>query len=248
MSADQNKPSVTIASSKPAGGGCLVGITGGIAAGKSRVAGYLARHGGFPCLDVDDIARQLLEPGQAGWKAMKEHYGERFLCRDRRIDRGGLRRAIFADAALRTEVNGLLHPLIRRSMHDLAAEQFLAGARVVLVEVPLLYEAGWEDDFALVVVVQATTQICRQRLQNRDQVNGQEACAALAAQMSPEEKARRADVVIENSGDWEQARRLLDRLIPRLSCLVGENHENCIRGDKNKGGARKNLDTRVPNK
>ncbi|ADH85311.1 dephospho-CoA kinase [Desulfurivibrio alkaliphilus] len=207
----------------------LVGITGGIAAGKSRVAAYLAKQGGFPRLDVDDLARELMAQGKEGWQALRRHYGERFLKPDGELDRPGLRRAIFADPALRTEVDRLLHPLIRRAMQSRAAQLSAAGSGPIMVEVPLLYEAGWQDDFALVLVVQAPADECRRRLQARDRVGRDEALAALAAQLPPEEKARRADLLISNAGDWEQTRRRLDDLLPRLQrlrpsrpCLAGK--------------------------
>ncbi|MDF1615294.1 dephospho-CoA kinase [Desulfurivibrio dismutans] len=198
------------------GNGLLVGITGGIAAGKSRVAAYLADRGGFSRLDVDELARELMAPGGEGWLALRQHCGERFFNRDGELDRLGLRRAIFADADLRTQLDRRLHPLLRRVMLARAAELLVVGNGVVVVEVPLLYEAAWEDDFDLVLVVQASAGQCRQRLQARDQVSRREALAALDAQLSPEEKARRADLLIDNAGGWEQTRLLLDPLIIRL--------------------------------
>lgn len=216
-----DKPAVATPPLPAARDGRLVGITGGIAAGKSRVAEYLADQGGFPGLDVDDLARQLLEPNRPGWLALQHHFGDRFFRRGGALDRPRLRQAIFTDTALRAEIDHLLHPLIRQAMLVRAQAMFLAGAEVVLVEVPLLYEAGWEDDFALILLVQASAELCRQRLRHRDQLSLPEAVAALKAQMPPEEKARRADLLIDNSGNWEQTRRLLDGLIPRLRNLPG---------------------------
>ncbi|MFH7325637.1 dephospho-CoA kinase [Desulfurivibrio sp. C05AmB] len=196
--------------------GGLVAITGGIAAGKSRVAQYLMEHAGLSGIDVDHLSRQLLEPDQAGWLALERNFGSRFFRADRTIDRKLLRRAIFTDPRLRSRIDRLLHPLIRAAMQVRAAELRRAGAGTVLVEVPLLYEAGWEDDFSLVLVVWAPEEVCLQRLCRRDEVCREEARATLAAQMPQAEKVRRADLVVENSADWPTTCQQLDRLIPRL--------------------------------
>ena len=206
---------------KEAPGG-LVAITGGIAAGKSRVARYLMEHACLSGIDVDHLSRQLLEPDQAGWLALERNFGSRFFRADRTIDRPLLRRAIFTDPRLRAWIDRLLHPLIRAAMQGRAAELRRAGAGTMLVEVPLLYEAGWEDDFSLVLVVWAPEEVCLQRLCRRDDVSRAEAHATLAAQMPLAEKVRRADLVVENSADWPTTCQQLDRLIPRLQKVANK--------------------------
>lgn len=196
-----------------------IAITGGIAAGKSRVARYLAAAGDFALLDVDQLARRLLVPDQAGWRALIELTGKRFLRPDRQVERPALRRAIFADGALREAVEQRLHPLIRQAMRRRLAELAHQGWQRALVEVPLLYEAGWEADFAGVLVVWAPPEICLARLLARDEVDRQQAEAALAAQLDPEVKAARADWLLDNSGPWEETRRRLNRLQKRLQKL-----------------------------
>ncbi len=194
----------------------LLGITGGIAAGKSRVAAWLREHGSLAGLDVDMISKRLLQPQQPGLVALKKRFGSRFLQADGGLDRPGLRRELFQDPTLRAAIDGLLHPLIREAMHREAAELARAGAEVVLVEVPLLYEAGWENDFVLVIVVTAPEEVCLQRLLQRDGGGREEALSALAARLPQVEKIRRADLVIDNSGDWEQTRRQLEQLLLKL--------------------------------
>lgn len=194
----------------------LVALTGGMGAGKSRVAHYLAEHAGLPLLDCDVLARQLLEPGEAGRQALHHRFGNRFLQADGSLDRPALRQAIFADAGLRAEVNTMLHPLIRQALREQVAALAAAGRETILVEVPLLYEVGWEDDFSLVLVVRAPPEICLARLGRRDGVAPEEARMALAAQMAPEEKAARADLVIDNAGSWEETCRQLAAVEKKL--------------------------------
>ncbi len=197
----------------------LWGITGGIGAGKSRVAAWLAAQAGFTVVDVDQLARELLQPGQAGWLALQGRERKCFFLPDGSLDRPRLRRAIFRDPLLRRRIDNLLHPLIRREMLATVARLDREGRQRILVEVPLLYEAGWEADFSRVIVVRAPADLCLARLLNRDGVSSEEAAAALAAQMAPEEKARRADLLIDNSGPWSETVAQLEKIekIPEKS-------------------------------
>ncbi|MFU8818225.1 MAG: dephospho-CoA kinase [Desulfurivibrio sp.] len=190
----------------------LLGITGGIAAGKSRVARYLAEHCGLATIDTDQLARELLRPGQAGWLALERRYGERFFHSDSTLHRPRLRRDLFADADLRAEIDRLLHPLIREAMLAAVARLQPVGRERILVEVPLLYEAGWESDFACIIAVWAPEEVCLARLLKRDGVSPEEAAAALAAQMAPREKLLRADLQVDNSGPWEETCRQLEKI------------------------------------
>ena len=190
----------------------LWGITGGIGAGKSRVAAWFAAQAGFATVDVDQLARELLQPGQAGWLALRGRDRERFFHPDGSVDRPRLRRAIFSDSRLRREIDNLLHPLIRQEMLATVARLRREGRQRILVEVPLLYEAGWEADFSRVIVVRAPAEISLARLLKRDGVSTEEAAAALAAQMVPEEKARRADLLVDNSGLWSETVARLEKI------------------------------------
>ncbi|MFH7320959.1 dephospho-CoA kinase [Desulfurivibrio sp. D14AmB] len=190
----------------------LVAITGGIASGKSRVTRRLAQAHGLATIDVDQLARELLRPGQAGWLALEGRYGSRFWGAAATLDRSRLRRAIFADPSLRAEIDQLLHPLIREAMLAEVARLNPGGRERILVEVPLLYEAGWADDFSRVIVVWAPEEVCLARLLQRDGVSLAEARAAVAAQMPLREKAARADLLIDNSGPWEATCRQLEKI------------------------------------
>ncbi|MFZ5775811.1 MAG: dephospho-CoA kinase [Thermodesulfobacteriota bacterium] len=192
-----------------------IGITGGMGSGKSSVAALLAESAGALSLSADCICRDLLAPGGAGWLALRQAFGDRFLRADGTVDRPGLRTALFADASLRHALDALLHPLARERVHAQVGEALAAGKKVV-VEVPLLYEAGWSEDFSRVVVVYADASVCISRLAARDRLSVEEAGKAIAAQLPLADKAMRADHVIDNSGCWWETCLQVDRLRRQL--------------------------------
>ena len=179
-----------------------VGLTGGIGSGKSSVARYCARQFGIDSIDADQVCRELLAPGGSGLEAFVSSFGGDYLAADGSIDRQRLRVAIFRNHKLRKRLNDLMHPLARRAIECMLARS--EEPRRCLVEVPLLYEAGWEEDFSSVIVVYATEDCCLQRLMQRDQLSRVEAAEAIAAQLPLSEKACRADHVIDNSGTWQE--------------------------------------------
>jgi dephospho-CoA kinase len=201
----------------------LIGLTGGIATGKSTL-GELFRQHGARLISADQLGRELLAPGAEGAGLLRRHFGDRFFTADRKIDRANLRRAIFAEPELRRKLDSLLHPLIRKRIFELLAQPGRIQDeavrspvfRGVVVEVPLLFEAGWQDDFDLVVVVRADDQQSLERLQQRDWVSRAEAEAAISTQMPLNEKLVRADYVIDNRGSLEETARQVSELIVRL--------------------------------
>ncbi len=177
----------------------VIGLTGGIGAGKSRVGRYLARLRHWPLIDVDDLCRQLVEPGQAGLAALRSRFGDCFVDDRGRLDRPALRQALFTDPELRARVEAVLHPLARTALRR-ELDRLAPGGAVV--EVPLLFEAGWQGEVDRVITVWARPRIQRQRLAARDGLNSDQCRHALAAQMDPWAKALAADHVIDNSGPW----------------------------------------------
>jgi len=177
----------------------IIGITGGIGSGKSRVANSWASFFDHPLLDLDILCRQLLDKEQPGWLALHKRFGVRFFDQSGCLDRAAFRATIFDDDSLRDEVNLLLHPLARSCMRKRCRR--LEG-RTVLIEIPLLFEAGWQQDVDRIVVVYADTATRSNRIMARDGVSEQECLRALGAQDSLEEKAMAADHVLDNSGQW----------------------------------------------
>ncbi len=177
----------------------MIGITGGICSGKSRVAAYWARCFELKLIDLDVICRELLGREQPGWLAIKKHYGDRFFTSEDLIDRPNFRTALFSDQTLRDDINSILHPLAGANMQK---QYYRAKRSVVLVEIPLLFEAGWEQDVDRIVVVYATGEIRRKRIVSRDQVNINAAEQAMSIQWPLRRKVLAADHIIDNSTSW----------------------------------------------
>jgi len=203
----------------------VLGITGGIGSGKSSVGRLLASYCLVPLIDVDQCCCHLLEIGQPGWNALRTAFGQSFFYPDGSVDRVALRQHIFADADIRRQIDSLLHPLAREALRAQIGHQ---RSRLVLVEIPLLYEAGWgvEVDEVLVVYARRGTRCCR--IMRRDGVTRREATRAIAAQMSLEDKAARAEMVIDNSGRWAESRGRIVSLGDALSLRIldGLSQEN----------------------
>ncbi|MDM7936119.1 MAG: dephospho-CoA kinase [Cyanobium sp. CZS 48M] len=178
-----------------------IGLTGGIATGKSRVGRLLAERHGLPVLDADSYAREALAACSQGEQAVLERYGARVRHATGGIDRAALGRIVFADGAERAWLEALIHPLVRaRFDADLAR---LATAPVVVLMIPLLFEAGLEGLCSEVWLVDCEEDQQLKRLMARDRLSEAEARARVAAQWPLERKRPLADLVIENSGAVE---------------------------------------------
>lgn len=182
-----------------------VGLTGGIAAGKSAVAAELERCGAL-LVDSDALARLVLEPGTEGLAAVQEAFGDRVIAADGSLDRAALAAIVFADAGQRERLNRIVHPRVRRMAREIVAQ---AGPDVVVVQdVPLLVETGQADAFDLVLVVQAPREERIRRMVEDRGMSVEDAEARIAAQATDEQRAAVADVVIVNDGDLERLREL----------------------------------------
>lgn len=175
----------------------LIGLTGGIASGKSAVAGILASLGAV-IIDADVLAREVVEPGTPGLHAVVERFGPDVLGPDGRLDRSALATIVFSDPHARRDLEGIVHPLVRTRAADLTAQ---AGPDAIVVQViPLLVETCQAGDFDHVVVVDVDEETQRQRLMDRDHATAEHADARIAAQSSRQARLAVADSVIDNSG------------------------------------------------
>jgi len=175
-----------------------IAVTGGIGSGKSRVARWLAQECGFPLYDADAEVRTLLEPGAPGWQRLRTWLDQGYFGSDGSLLKAKLRRAIFAEEALRLAVERDIHPLVLANLQAKISE----GAGPCLVEVPLLYEAQWQEYFVSVVVVYADESVCCRRVMARDGITEDQAMAAIRAQMSISQKVSLAEYMVDNSGSW----------------------------------------------
>ncbi len=193
-----------------------VGLTGNIASGKSTVAARLAAHGAV-VLDADAYARDAVAPGSPGLAAVARRFGPAVLRPDGALDRAALGALVFRDASARADLEAIIHPEVaRRRAADLAAAR-ARGAAVVVSDVPLLFEAGLEDAFDLIVLVDAPEEERLRRLTVNRGIAADEARAMIAAQSDPAAKRARADIVIDNSGTADALARRVDALWTELS-------------------------------
>lgn len=191
-----------------------IGLTGGIASGKSLVATELAARGAV-IIDADVLAREVVDPGTPGLAAIVERFGTDVLTADGRLDRPALGRIVFADPVARRDLEAIVHPAVRRRAAELEAA---ADPDAVIVHViPLLVETGQQGDFDPCVVVDVEPAIQRARLRQRDGLEDEEIDARLAAQATREQRLAAADHVLDNSGTVMELRRQIDRLLPDLT-------------------------------
>jgi dephospho-CoA kinase len=182
-----------------------IGLTGGIASGKSTVAAILADLGAV-IIDSDQLAREVVEPGTDGLDRIHRRFGDAVLTPDGRLDRPALGRIVFGDAAARADLEAIIHPAVRRRAAELEAAA--EPDAVVVQMIPLLVETGQAGSFDAVIVVDVPADVQRQRLMTRNQMSAAEADSRIAAQADRQQRLAAADVVIDNSRpDLDDLRR-----------------------------------------
>jgi dephospho-CoA kinase len=185
-----------------------VGLTGGIASGKSLVAAELAARGAI-IIDADVLAREVVEPGTPGLAAIIERFGPQLLT-DGRLDRAHLAEIVFADPAARRDLERIVHPAVRARAVEL--ERAAGSAAVVVHVIPLLVETGQQWNFDLVITIDVDHETQIQRMMARNGFSRAEAESRIAAQAAREDRRAAADVVLDNSGDVAQLKDQIDAL------------------------------------
>ena len=198
----------------------LVGLTGGIATGKSTFAALL-RARGAPVLDADLLAREAVAKGSPGLADVVAAFGPEVLDAGGELDRKRMAARVFADPAAREALERIVHPRVRAAMAGEVARLAAAGAPLAFYDVPLHYEAGREGDVDLVAVVWAPPEAQLERLAARDGMGRAAAEARLAAQLPIDEKASRADAVIANDGPESALAAKADALLADLAGGLG---------------------------
>ena len=190
----------------------IIGLTGGIACGKSTVSKALRALGAW-IIDADALAHELSQPNQALFNAYVQRFGMAIVTPGGTLDRAAIARLIFTDPTMRAEVEQISHPLIRRAVEERLRMAEKEQKRAAVLDVPLLFEAGWDAlaDEVWVVALPPEEQLTRLLARDKTMSEG-EARARIAAQMPLAEKCARADVVIDNSGTKEETRDYVGKL------------------------------------
>lgn len=185
----------------------IIGLTGGISCGKSAVAETFRRYCGSTNLDIDNVTRWLLEPGGELFDIYVRHFGSYVVNREGFLNKKLIGEIIFNHPDERAWINSVAHPILLNKARDFLVDCQDSGAGLVVLEVPLLFEAGWEHLFDEIWAVHTKRKLQIQRLMLRDKLTRQQALTRINAQMSPEEICRRADVKIRNVGGYNNIRR-----------------------------------------
>jgi dephospho-CoA kinase len=193
-----------------------IGLTGGIASGKSTVAQRFSELG-VPVIDADESARIVVAPGSPGLAEIIGKFGENLLTTDGALDRRSLRNLIFSDPGRRRELEAILHPLIRADMERRAS---VASGPYLVMAIPLLIESGSRDRVDRILVVDVDEQVQLNRLMARDRCTVEQARAILAAQTSRTSRLEVADDVVQNAGTMSELRHAVDQLHQRYLGLT----------------------------
>jgi dephospho-CoA kinase len=195
----------------------LVGLTGGIASGKSTVSAMLAERGA-EVIDADHIARQVVMPGTPAWCKIRDHFGPGVLHPDGHIDRQALADIVFADKSKLALLNEITHPAIFARIAD-RLESHHGQDVVVVLDAALLIEAGLAEGVDVVIVVHSPREIQVERLAAKG-VGQTDARNRIASQLEPEKRLARADIVIDNSGSLEDLGRQVDKIWEELQARL----------------------------
>jgi dephospho-CoA kinase len=197
----------------------VIGLTGGIASGKSTVAKILERMGAV-VIDADALSREVVTPGEAAYEAILAEFGERIVNPDRTINRSALGEIVFADPAARNRLERITHPAIGRRADQNLAELRRQGVPLVFYMAPLLIESGASARVDEIWIIYADPATQLHRLVERDGMSRDRALQRIAAQMPMDEKKKYGRVVIDNRGSLEeteqQVREIWAREIGRL--------------------------------
>ena len=185
----------------------ILGLTGNIASGKSLVASILENHGA-KVIDVDDIAKKIVEPGTPTWNRIVDYFGRDILSQDDTINRKALGDIIFNDDEKRKALNDITHPVIIQTARDKVEEYKEDNTEVVIIEAALIVEkGGLKDLIAELIVVTSDEDSQINRLAERNDFSQEEALSRINSQMPSAEKSKHADYVIDNSGTIEETEK-----------------------------------------
>ncbi len=198
----------------------VVGLTGGLATGKSSVARLFQDNGAY-VIDADELARQVVQPGKPAWRDIAHTFGARVVNPDRTLNRAALAAVIFRNEAKRRRLNAIVHPRVARAQARLtrAIAKKDPGA-IIVYDVPLLFEAGVDKRVDKIIVVTADRATQIRRLMTRNGFTRAEAVRRLRAQMPLRAKIARADEVIDGTLSFAQTKSEVERIVAQLKSLA----------------------------
>ena len=178
-----------------------IGLTGGIASGKTTITNYIRKHKNIPILDADNLSRELIKPNTYGYKKILDYFGNKIIDSkdnsERVINRKLLRNIIFKHSESKEWIEKLLHPLIKEKMIEKCSQY--KNNQTILLVIPLLFEAKFEDICTEIWLVKCPREIQKRRLMKRDKISEKEAYESINLQLSFEEKRKYSDIILDNS-------------------------------------------------
>ena len=203
----------------------IVGLTGGVASGKSIVSQVLKEEGAY-LIDADQIARELVQPRASAWKELIKIFGKEILLEDGSVDRKKLAKKVFSDPEQRDLLNRILHPLIKKEMGRRLEAIFRKDPEAIVVfDAPLLIETGNHREMDKIVVVTSTEEQQIERLKEREGMNQEGARKIIASQIASEEKLKVADFVIRNEGTLAETRKRTKEVFQELKRIALQKKE-----------------------
>ncbi len=201
-----------------------IAVTGSLGSGKSTASRILAVMLSAEHIDTDELCRQQMQPGNPGFEAFLRIFGDRFLFADGSLNKLLLRGAVFSDSRVKNDLEMILHPLVRQQVSERYAHCCAVGKNLI-VEVPLLFEVGWQHDFSVSVVVYVPEELCESRVAIRDGLSTEEIQKVFIAQLPVSEKLKYAHYVISNNGSFVSTVQQIAWLAKNLQ--VGNNDGKC---------------------
>jgi len=191
-----------------------IGLTGGIASGKSTITNYIRKNKNIPILDADNLSKELIMPNTLGYKKILGYFGSQILDKyssEKTINRNLLKKIIFEDAKHRKWIQKLLHPLIKEKMVEGCIQY--KDNQIILLVIPLLFEAKFEDICTEIWLVKCPEEVQKKRLMKRDQISEKEALNIINLQLGFEEKTKISNVILDNSDNQNQWIHKISKLI-----------------------------------
>jgi len=177
-----------------------IGLTGGIASGKTTITNYIRKNKKIPILDADNLSRELIKPNTYGYKKILEYFGSQIIDNnnsEKAINRKLLKNIIFKNSETKDWIEKLLHPLIKEKMIEKCSQH--NNNQTILLVIPLLFEAKFEDICTEIWLVKCPKELQKKRLIARDKISEKEACESINFQSSFEEKRKLSDIILDNS-------------------------------------------------